>query len=364
LLSLLGAAALVLLLVLLFTVGPFASHLQRPGKPPLGYLREPQGGRAYRVAAWTLGDAGSLAAAVAAKAVDEVDFDWYLSQADGSVRAAHENLALVAKARDGDLNLFATVTNRPTAAAPFSHKLAATIMATSQSRRRHIDALVKLVLDKGFDGIDLDWEELTPADREPFSRFVEELAVALHRKHRFLSVAVYAKTSEPGTWGPQKAEDYTRLGAAADELKLMTYAFSGAWGKAGPQAPVRWLNRVLTFAERQVPPAKIAMGVPFFGFDWHAGHASAVTARSAAAAAAQSHATVTRDPASQEAVLSYTDARAVLHVVYFQDARAVAAKMAFLQARHPHLGGVAFWVMGQETPQMWPTIQQGLSELP
>ena len=364
LLSLLGAAALVLLLVLLFTVGPFASHLQRPGKPPLGYLRQPLGGRHYRVAAWTLGNAASLAAAVAAKAVDEVDFDWYLSQADGSVLAVHENLPLVAKARDGGLNLFATVTNRPSAAAPFSHKLAAAIMATSQSRKRHIDALVKLVLDKGFDGIDLDWEELTAADRQPFSRFVEELAAALHHRHRFLSLALYAKTSEPGAWGPQKAEDYARLGAAADELKLMTYAFSGTWSKAGPQAPTRWLDRVLRFAERQMPAAKIAMGVPFFGFDWHAGHASAVTARSAAAAAAQFRVTATRDPASQEAVLRYADANGVLHVVYFQDTRAVAAKMAFLQTRHPRVGGVAFWVMGQETPQMWRTIDLELSERP
>src|SRR5664280_2662355 len=76
LLALFGAA-LALLLVLLFTVGPFASHLQRPGKPPLGYLRQPLGGRHYRVAAWTLGNTTSLTTALAAGSVDEVDFDWY-----------------------------------------------------------------------------------------------------------------------------------------------------------------------------------------------------------------------------------------------------------------------------------------------
>ena len=220
--------------MLLFTVGPFASHLQRPGKPPLGYLRQPLGGRHYRVAAWTLGNAASLAAAVAAGAVDEVDFDWYLSQADGSVLPVHENLLLVAAARAGDTNLFATVTNRPAANATFSRTLARAIMATSQSRQRHIAALVKLTIDKGFDGIDLDWEDLAAADRAPFSRFVEELAAALHGRHRFLSVAVYPKTSEPGTWGPQKAADYARLGAAADELKIMTYSYSGGWSAPAP----------------------------------------------------------------------------------------------------------------------------------
>ena len=357
--ALLGAA-LALLLVLLFTVGPFASHLQRPGKPPLGYLRQPLGGRHYRVAAWTLGNAASLAAAVAAGAVDEVDFDWYLSQADGSVLPVHENLLLVAAARAGDTNLFATVTNRPAANATFSRTLARAIMATSQSRQRHIAALVKLTIDKGFDGIDLDWEDLAAADRAPFSRFVEELAAALHGRHRFLSVAVYPKTSEPGTWGPQKAADYARLGAAADELKIMTYSYSGGWSAPGPQAPTGWLDKVLTFAERQVPAAKIAMGVPLFGFDWHGGHAYAIDAAYAATAAARYKATVTRDAASGEAVLRYSDSAGVLHVLYFQDQRAVAAKLALLRRRHPHLGGVAFWVMGQERPGTWQTVEKAL----
>ena len=82
---------MAVVVVLLFTVGPFASHLDRPGKPPLGYLIKPLGGRQYKVTAWTLGDAASLEAATAANAVDEVDFDWYHTQADGSVTAEDED---------------------------------------------------------------------------------------------------------------------------------------------------------------------------------------------------------------------------------------------------------------------------------
>jgi spore germination protein YaaH len=359
-LLLLGLATLVLLLVLLFTVGPFASHLQRPGKPPLGYLRAPLGGRAYRVAAWTLGDAASLQAATNASAVDEVDFNWYRSQAEGSVAAVNENLNLVAAARDHDLNLFATVTNQPAGGGGFSRKLAAAILATAATRRRHIDALVQLVLDKGYDGIDLDWEELTAADRERFSLFVEELAAALHHVHRFLSVAVYPKTSEPGKWETQKSEDYRRIGAAADEVKLMTYAYSGPWSQAGPQAPYQWLDEVLTLAEKEIPARKIAMGVPFFGFDWHGEHVTTLRAASASAAAKRYHAVVTRDAASGEAVLRYVDANGTRHVAYYQDARAVAAKLSYLRRRHPKVSGVAFWVMGQEQPATWHTVERSL----
>src|SRR5665811_1146484 len=245
---LLLAGALALVVVLLFTVGPFAAHLDRPGKPPLGYLRAPLGGRHYRVSAWTLGSVASLEAATAARAVDEVDFDWYHAQADGTVTADNENLNLVAAAREHNLNIFATVTNTADAAGAFSHGIAAAILASPELRRRLIDNLVTLVEDKGYDGIDLDWEALKAADRERFSSFVAELAAALHAKRRFLSIAVTPKTSEPGQWDNQISADWVRLGRAADEFKIMTYSYSGPWSGPGPQAPLAWVDRVLTFA--------------------------------------------------------------------------------------------------------------------
>ena len=113
---LLLAGALALVVVLLYTVGPLAVHLGRPGKPPLGYLRNSLGGRHYRVSAWTLGSVASLDAATSAQAIDEVDFDWYHAQADGGVTADNENLNLVAAAREHNLNIFATVTNTANAA--------------------------------------------------------------------------------------------------------------------------------------------------------------------------------------------------------------------------------------------------------
>src|SRR5450756_783307 len=215
---LLLAGALALVVVLLYTVGPFAVHLGRPGKPPLGHLRNPLGGRHYRVSAWTLGSVASLDAATTAQAIDEVDFDWYHAQADGGVTADNENLNLVAAAREHNLNIFATVTNTAKADGAFSHGIAAAILASPELRRRLIDNLVTLVEDKGYDGIDLDWEALKAADRDRFSSFVAELATALHAKRRFLSIAVAPKTSEPGQWDNQISACLLYTSDAADDL--------------------------------------------------------------------------------------------------------------------------------------------------
>jgi spore germination protein len=350
----------VLLIVLLFTKGPLAHHLQRPGGDPLGYIREPLGDRQYRVTAWTIGGGGSLRAAVAANAVDEVDFDWYHSQANGRVRAQHEDLELVAEAADAGLNVFATVVNSPKSGAAFSRDVAVAILATKATRRRHIEALVRLVKDKGYDGIDLDWEELTAADRDKYSLFVEELAAALHAEKRFLSIAVYPKTSEPGRWPSQQAMDYRRLGAAVDEFKLMTYAYSGPWSGPGPQSPYTWLDQVLTFAQSKVPATKISMGVPFFGYSWRGGGARAMTGLEVARLPKAFKRGAKRDAASGELILQFTDDFGVQHHAYVPDATTIAKKLAFLRAQHPEIGGIAIWVMGQEGRGFWPAISRGL----
>lgn len=355
-----SAAVLGVIVVMLLTFGPWGHHLQRPGKPPLGYLQKPLGDRHYRVTAWTLGSSAALTAATAADAVDEVDFDWYHAHPDGSVTAENEDLQFVAAARARHLNIFATVTNSEHSGAAFSRKVAASIMATPASRRQFITNLVDLIAKKGYDGIDLDFENLKAADRRGYTALVVELAAALHAQKRYLSVAVAAKTTVAGNWGDQQATDYARIGAACDEFKVMLYAYSGPWGTPGPQAPTAWVKAVLTLAKRLVPAAKISMGVPFYGYDWHGGSVTAVTGDVALAAAERAHAVVLRDPASGEAVVRYRDENGTDHVVYFQDPQALAAKIDVLRQSFPTLRGISIWEMGQQGSDFWNVIENKL----
>ena len=269
------AALALLALAVLVTAALVRSACAGDEPPFTGQLSEPGGGRAWRVTAWNRANPDSIETAAAAEAIDEVDFVWYLSQADGTVVSEHEDLDLVRKTRERGVQAFATVVNRAPGG-DFDGDIAARILASEDSRSSHVETLVDLVVDKGFDGLDLDWELVRPDDRDRFSEFVEELADALHDKDRLLSIAVVPKDSEPGRWDTQKAADYERLGAAVDEFKVMTYSYSGGWSDPGPQTPLGLGARVLAFAESQVPPEKVLMGVPFYGFDWHGDATTAV----------------------------------------------------------------------------------------
>jgi len=318
--------------------------------------------RHFKVCAWSRGRAASLDRAIAAGAIDQVDFDWYHSLKDGGLRPQGQDLPLLRRARKADVEVLATVTNRLSHTAAFDGAIASAILATPASRSAHIAKLVTLCTSKGFDGIDMDWEEIHAADRGRFSAFMRELAGKLHAKDKTLSVAVYPKTSEPGTYDAQKAEDYRAIGAVVDEFKVMTYAFSGPWSKAGPQMPLYWARQVLDFARSKVPAGKVYMGMPFFGFDWHGSTADYVLWKDVAAARAKYGGRLSRHAGSGEAVLRYSGAGGASHTVYYQDRVAVRTKLRWMQRKESKTAGVAIWVMGGEDPGFWKVIADQLGD--
>jgi len=325
-----------------------------------GRVDAPLGDRRQRVTAWITSTTRSLDPVFATHALDEVDCDWYTIGADGTVSAGPENLALVANARKHGVQAFATVTNRPSSRGSFTASIARQVLASPASQQHAIDSLVSLAEAKGYDGVDLDWELIPVADRDAFSRFATDLAAALHAQHRLLSVAVFAKTSEPGRWDSQKVYDYRALGAAVDELKIMTYSYSGPWSSPGPQAPLAWTRAVIDFARTLVPADKIYMGLPFYGYDWSKDGVTALQASEAAALVTRHHFKVDHNKASGEADLSYVDRAGVTHVLWYVDRKAVATKLGLLESSFPDIGGVAIWQIYKEDPGFWPVIEQAM----
>jgi spore germination protein YaaH len=353
-------AALILFAVAVVVAAALVRSACGDEPPFTGELSAPGGGRAWRVTAWNTGDAASVERAATARAIDEVDFVWYLSQADGTITAENEDLELVRETRRRGIQAFATVVNRKPGG-DFDGAIAARILESDESRADHIERLVDLVVDKGYDGLDLDWELVDPDDRDRFSQFVEELAEALHDEDRLLSIAVFPKDSEPGKWDTQKAADYARLGAAVDEFKVMTYSYSGGWSDPGPQTPLAWARTVMKFAVSQVSPDKVLMGVPFYGFDWHGETTTAVFWEDADATRREVEAAVARHDGSGEATFTYTDEDEVLHTVWFQDRKAVAAKTDYFSRKLGDLAGIAIWQMHREDPRFWTTIRKELA---
>ncbi len=309
----------------------------------------------YQVSSWTFGDTVSLDWATTRGAIDEVNVDWYLSRSNASINTSDEDLTYVALAHSKGLRVLATVSNYSNALGDFDSPLAHRILASPPLRERHIANICKLCMTRGYDGIDLDWESVLRADRSRFTQFVRALGAKLHKQGKLLSIAVLAKTSEPGDWFGAKAEDYAKLGAVVDEFKIMTYDYSGSWSDPGPIAPPSWADAVLTFAESVVPSAKIMMGIPFYGYDWHGQSADSLLWTDVQALISTYSPAIVRD-ASGEATFQYTDESGSPHTVFFQDRQAIQTKLDMLRTLHPNIRGIAIWCMGGESDGFWDEI--------
>jgi spore germination protein YaaH len=224
-------------------------------------------------------------------------------------------------------------------------------------RAAHIAAIVDVARSGQWAGVDLDYESLRAEDRDAYSAFVREVAAALHQAQKKLTLAVHAKTEEPGDWSGAQAQDWRALGASADEVRVMAYDYSTDASPPGPIAPVAWVECVVDLAVAEVPRAKIVLGLGTYGYDWVAGaQGQALQWTEAEALAHKNGVDVRWDAATKSPWFEFTDDRARSHTVWYENARSLKARLD-LAARY-RVAGVALWRLGGEDPAIWALLRQ------
>jgi chitinase len=158
---------------------------------------------------------------------------------------------------------------------------------TVESRRRFTASAMELVRRHDIDGLDIDWEYPglpgnnnvhRAEDRENFTAMMRDLRAALdveghHRNRRYL--LTFAAGAFPDFVANTELD---KLQASVDFVNLMTYDFRTTDRVAGHHAnlyphPADAKNRSVDGAVREfmaagVPPAKLVVGVPFYGRAW------------------------------------------------------------------------------------------------
>ncbi|MGY1594277.1 glycosyl hydrolase family 18 protein [Geodermatophilus sp. SYSU D00708] len=219
---------------------------------------------------------------------------------------------------------------------------------------RHIEAIVTLVRQEDYAGIDIDYENLVSADREVFSDFVTRLADALHLDDKILAVDVFAKESDQGYDERNRAQDYAAIGRAADQVRIMAYDRHWQSSTPGPVAPLNWVRSVVAYAVEEVPPQKVVLGIPTYGYGWAGSEGQLVSWLQTYATSRNLDVPVRWDPASQTPWLTYRDADGAEHIIWFENAYSIALKLGLAQTYE--LGGVFLWLVGDEDDHLWPLL--------
>lgn len=262
-------------------------------------------------------------------------------------------------ARSARLPVMPLVVNRG-----FDRATASALLRNVQARERAATYLAYLAKRDQFVGFQLDLENIDPADKGLFTRFVERAAARLHRDGLLVSVAVVPRFSDDfpgrsksgefstGPWGAPY--DYRALGRAVDFVTVMTYDHHGRLGPPGPIAGYAWVEEVLDYAVRRLPRQRLLLGIPFYGRDWaetdHGVTARGLTFKDAAALLDQNRVQAQWDERWRSPWLQYRDA-ASLHTVWYEDSRSLGEKLRLM--RKYRLRGFAAWRLGAEDPQFW-----------
>lgn len=167
------------------------------------------------------------------------------------------------------------------------------LLSNAKARQAEENSIASLVKNNNFNGIDIDFESMSPATRPYYSLFIEGLAMRLHPAGEKLTCTVVPRDDPssiyvvvPATLN--YAESYPVLNQYCDEVRLMAYdqgttdlklnASKGGDGTLySPTADPDWDTKIIQYALQYISPKKIMLGVPTYGYEYEVSWANNVT---------------------------------------------------------------------------------------
>lgn len=228
----------------------------------------------------------------------------------------------------------------------FSSERARQLFNTPSLQEQVLTGLADVMDEKGYRGLDIDFEYVNEADTAAFLDFIRRSSEIMHSRGYFVNVDLAPKASADQRGLLYEAHDYPAIGALADTVLLMTYEWGYTYGPPMAVAPLNQVERIVRYGVSEIPTDKIMMGVPNYGYDWPLPFEKGITkARSigneeAVLIASENRADIEYDGTAKSPYFYYSTADRA-HEVWFEDARSIAAKLDL--AKQYGLLGLGYW---------------------
>ncbi len=254
-----------------------------------------------------------------------------------------------------------------------AHKL----VGDTAAQQLFATSLVEACRRNGYDGFQLDLENIAYPDRDAFSAMVARSAATMHAAHLQLQIAVvpnapgYPGHTDFGRWifnDWRGVFDLAAIGKAVDLLCLMTYDQHTRYTPPGPVGGWVWTNENLRYALQFVPREKLALGIALYGYHWYAGDPGANLPTQ--------HPNITADYIGGEDVKTLRDTYGATvqwdaqdHTAFFWFYKDDTREWIFYTDRRGFteryelaakegLPAVCMWVLGQEDEDIWSALPE------
>lgn len=204
----------------------------------------------------------------------------------------------------------------------FSNDLAHIALNDQTIQARLIDSIVMTLQEKGYRGLDVDFEYVFPEDAAAYAEFLSALTTRLNPLGYPVIAALAPKTSADQQGALYEGHDFAAIGAAVNEVLLMTYEWGYTYGPPMAVAPLPNVRQVVEYALTEIPAGRIWLGVPNYGYDWPLPfvrgrtRATSISSQQAVALARRYRADIQYDEYAQSPWFRYTDEGGVVHEVW------------------------------------------------
>lgn len=296
----------------------------------------------------------ALATTVAGtKGLTTISPTWYSVIDNAGTLSSLADRAYVDQAHAMGLEVWVLVDN-------FNPDVSTTEVLKNQASRGFIIAqLMQAATDYGFDGINIDFEQLGEETSSHYIQFLRELTLEAHKKSLVISVDnpvpqnynMYYKRGQQG-----KIVDYV-INMGYDEH------YSGG-EEAGSVSSLPFVQDSIIQTLKEVPARKVINAIPFYTRLWterfgqEMPESEALGMDEADAYVAQLQMSVEWDASVGQNVATAEDDQA-RYSIWIEDEKSLEEKMKLVQEYD--LAGVAEWKLGFERDTVWDIISQYLN---
>lgn len=247
----------------------------------------------------------------------------------------------------------------------FSPDITRELFTNETARERFVTNLIEILASKNYFAVNIDFEENYPEDREQYNEFLRYITPRIKEQGVLVSTTLAPKISatEQVAWFGGLDHDYAAHGEIVDFVNLMTYDIGG-WFSGPPLAvsPLPIMRDVLNYATSVIPNEKIMLGLPLYGYDWQlpfnpdVDYAQTIGPREAVNLARDRGAIIKYDYNVQAPYFSYFDNDGNEHIVWFEDARSIEAKLNLINDFN--LRGASYFILGRSFPENWALLSE------
>lgn len=247
------------------------------------------------------------------------------------------------------------------AAGRFNNRLISAVVNHFEARSNLLEQILTTLYQKGFRGLDIDFEYILAEDRDAFTEFVRIFTERLNQDGFPVSVALAPKTAANQQGLLYGGKDYGGIGQAANHVLLMTYEWGYTYGPPMAVAPLDKVRQVVEYAITEIPREKIDLGIPNYGYDWPLPYVQGTTkARTignveAVQLAVNQGVEIQFDARAQSPYFQYWE-EGILHEVWFEDVRSLLGKFDLI--KEFQLRGVGYWQIMQFFRANWLLLDQ------